>query len=251
MKTTATATLVFYLLGSWRCCAELAVHKDDSSGQIDKLGKRKRSSLRKMTESANPRTRLSRVFVEYTSQEARDHIATLSERVFKSVSTDDYLVVSLNKTLVPKLLQRDDITSIESDYLFYEQGFKDNEVNADDPSTRMLFQKTPYGISMVQADQVDVGKSPVGVCIADTGALAVHPDLPRDIMAGSSRKGSIDGSFLSWNVDRRGHGTHVAGMCTMTHRKCKLTRTLQLTSIFLYSKQVQSVPAIMALVCEE
>ncbi|MCG9695883.1 S8 family peptidase [Shewanella sp. Isolate11] len=63
---------------------------------------------------------------------------------------------------------------------------------------------TPYGLPMVQADQLEFmgGKK---VCIMDTGYYLGHPDLPQ---------GDVDGTDEgagSWYQDGNGHGTHVAG----------------------------------------
>ena len=68
-------------------------------------------------------------------------------------------------------------------------------------------QVTPYGISMVQADQVTDGDpSDVTVCIIDSGLNGGHEDLQSSNVSTSSDSGT--GNPL---VDLCGHGTHVAG----------------------------------------
>lgn len=68
-------------------------------------------------------------------------------------------------------------------------------------------QVVPYGISMVQADQI-VGANPSNrkVCIIDSGYYLGHEDLPQ-----ANVSGSADGGAGAWSQDGFGHGTHVAG----------------------------------------
>ena len=65
-------------------------------------------------------------------------------------------------------------------------------------------EMTPYGIQMVQADQVSGGSSMPKVCIIDSGYKYGHEDLPTAGVSGYN-------GTLAWNEDGDGHGTHVAG----------------------------------------
>ncbi|GAB2923559.1 S8 family serine peptidase [Rheinheimera gaetbuli] len=70
-----------------------------------------------------------------------------------------------------------------------------------------LAQTTPYGITMVQANQVsDSSAGNTKVCVIDTGWAAGHEDLQNSGVTGFSFSG-----HGSWNTDGNGHGTHVAG----------------------------------------
>ncbi len=75
----------------------------------------------------------------------------------------------------------------------------------EDPKRYPLAQTTPYGIPMVQADQLTV---PAGgnvlACIIDSGYDAGHEDLP-------SATGTPTSGSGIWNRDGLQHGTHVAG----------------------------------------
>jgi len=68
-------------------------------------------------------------------------------------------------------------------------------------------QVVPYGIPLVQADQVKGAGSwqPV-VCIIDSGIDGKHEDLKKLTMTGKNFTTSG-----KWNTDENGHGTHVAG----------------------------------------
>ena len=156
-------------------------------------------------------SKTTRVIVEYANDAARDHATGLSKRVYHHSKTQMFVAVEIETSLVPELEARQGINAIHSDGLFYAQGYLEEEVSLPDHNDRLLFQTTPYGISMVQADQVDVGQSPVRVCIPDTGALRKHPDLPEKLMRGANRYSSISGDELRWRRDVRGHGTHTAG----------------------------------------
>jgi len=68
-------------------------------------------------------------------------------------------------------------------------------------------QVVPYGIPMVQADQVsDASAGNRTLCIVDSGIDGAHPDLQGITMTGQNFSGSG-----SWNTDENSHGTHVAG----------------------------------------
>jgi subtilisin family serine protease len=70
-----------------------------------------------------------------------------------------------------------------------------------------MAQATPYGIGMVQADQVwPTGVTGNGrkVCIIDSGLYLAHEDH-----AGTTK--SVTGYPAGWNTDKCHHGTHVAG----------------------------------------
>ena len=68
-------------------------------------------------------------------------------------------------------------------------------------------QVTPYGISMVQADQVsDSATGNRTLCIVDSGIDGAHEDHQGNILDGTNLSGSGE-----WNTDEAHHGTHVAG----------------------------------------
>ncbi|MFY8275384.1 S8 family peptidase [Pseudoalteromonas sp. SSDWG2] len=62
----------------------------------------------------------------------------------------------------------------------------------------------PYGVSMVQADQLNY-MGGIKVCVVDTGYDLGHPELPQSTVTGD------DEGAGPWYQDGHGHGTHVAG----------------------------------------
>ena len=70
-----------------------------------------------------------------------------------------------------------------------------------------LAQTVPYGIPMVQADQLsDAATSNMTVCIIDSGYELAHEDL-----SGNQVSGTNDPGTGNWYTDENSHGTHVAG----------------------------------------
>ncbi|MBT1445384.1 S8 family serine peptidase [Shewanella sp. JM162201] len=70
-----------------------------------------------------------------------------------------------------------------------------------------MAQQVPYGIPMVQADQVsDSATSNMTVCIIDSGYELAHEDL-----SGNQVSGTNDAGTGNWFTDENHHGTHVAG----------------------------------------
>lgn len=79
-----------------------------------------------------------------------------------------------------------------------------------DPKRFLSAESTPYGITMVQAQQLsDAGSVNQKVCIMDTGYMLSHADLPNSGITGDDGYGSNDTG--NWYNDGNGHGTHVAG----------------------------------------
>lgn len=79
----------------------------------------------------------------------------------------------------------------------------------EDPKRELSAQTTPYGIPMVQADQVAFDLAGAGackVCIIDSGYYAAHEDLQDSNVSYTTDSGTGDPSR-----DLCGHGTHVAG----------------------------------------
>lgn len=79
-----------------------------------------------------------------------------------------------------------------------------------DPRRYTMAQSTPYGIPMVQADQLSQNNlSARKVCVIDTGYNLGHPDLPdqNNGVTGQANNSQVG----NWFNDGNGHGTHVAG----------------------------------------
>ena len=105
-------------------------------------------------------------------------------------------------------------TDIEASFDFPVQAFGNvrgtSSVSSTRTRTRDLNEVTPWGLQMIKADQLAMGPNKIKICIADTGIALGHPDFD------SSRITGVDGDRFwgepwKWNLDKSGHGTHVAG----------------------------------------
>lgn len=82
------------------------------------------------------------------------------------------------------------------------------EFAEEDVKRYPMAESLPFGIPMVQADQVsDVLAGNQTVCIIDSGYGLSHEDLSGNNVAGSNDPGT---GF--WYTDENSHGTHVAGI---------------------------------------
>ncbi|WP_338052621.1 S8 family serine peptidase [Pseudoalteromonas rhizosphaerae] len=113
--------------------------------------------------------------------------------VLQSLPDINAMAVVLTADQKARLLQSSDVASIEVD-----------------PKRYLMAESTPYGITMVQAQQLsDNLTGSQKVCIMDTGYTLNHPDLPNTGVTGSDGYGANDTG--NWYNDGNGHGTHVAG----------------------------------------
>ncbi|MEN3160236.1 S8 family serine peptidase [Alkalimonas sp. NCh-2] len=110
-------------------------------------------------------------------------------------------VAKLNQYQLQELAKHPTVEYIEQDHKRYI-----DDVKSLDTITAMS-QTTPYGITMVQANQVsDANATTMKVCVIDSGYQLSHPDLPSAGVTGSTFSG-----HGAWSTDGSGHGTHVAG----------------------------------------
>ena len=113
--------------------------------------------------------------------------------VLQSLPNINAMAVVLTPEQKARLLQSNDVASIEVD-----------------PKRYLMAESTPYGITMVQAQQLsDNLTGNQKVCIMDTGYMLDHPDLPNTGITGNDGYGANNTG--NWYNDGNGHGTHVAG----------------------------------------
>ncbi|HYD78641.1 MAG TPA: S8 family serine peptidase [Paucimonas sp.] len=94
---------------------------------------------------------------------------------------------------------------------YVEEDVKRYPFATETPSTGSPYlsgQLVPYGIPMVQADQLsDINAGNRKVCIIDSGYDRAHEDLGK----GTNVTGEYDTGTGWWYTDENHHGTHVAG----------------------------------------
>lgn len=131
----------------------------------------------------------------------RAAVAQGGGRVVHDLGAIDAMVVDLPAAAAAALARNKQVDFVESPVLRRPLG---NRSAASLPGTP---QVAPYGIAMVQADQVsDAQAGNRTLCIVDSGIDATHEDLSSLPMSGENFTKSG-----AWNTDENSHGTHVAG----------------------------------------
>ncbi len=151
-----------------------------------------------------------RVIVAYkpgAEASARAAIAAAGGRVVVDLSDDNALSVELPARALAALQRHAAVDFVEDDPVRYAFGpFGARPGRRVTPAAGGT-QTTPYGISMVQADQVsDSLASDRKLCIIDSGIDRAHEDLNGITVDGVNLTTSGD-----WFTDENSHGTHVAG----------------------------------------
>lgn len=171
----------------------------------------------------NPYDDKTHLVVKWTTEDGHNAVLNMEEvTVLHDFTEDFYVAVEVDNDnvglVLEKLVLDPGIENVQEDTMLVEQGTLDAVLSDADvrnlrsgTGRNLATETIPYGIKMVQADQLSVGGNRVTVCIVDTGIKSGHPDLNPSKISGADRRSNTDGSYLSWNGDVRGHGTHIAG----------------------------------------
>jgi serine protease len=161
---------------------------------------------------------LDRFIVRFKNGQGKSFAQTAAKKVHANLGPQNAIAVTLSSEALEGLQNNPNIEYVEQDYRRYPtmmRGYDSNDLfkqhrshkETRDENHRKLIETVPYGIPMVQADQVSYDSSnPRTVCIIDTGYDLSHEDLPSTNVDGYS----VDANF-TWKQDGYGHGTHVAG----------------------------------------
>ena len=136
--------------------------------------------------------------------EARAAVTRAAGRVALELPEHDAVAIELPAAALAGLSRNPNIDYIEQDVPRYPLALATPSTGA--PSYA-LGQLVPYGIKMVQADQLS--DSMAGnrmVCIIDSGYNLAHEDLSANNVTGTNDSGTG-----LWSTDENHHGTHVAG----------------------------------------
>mgnify|MGYP000141180498 FL=1 len=155
---------------------------------------------------ADTDTDTTRVIVKFKKgQKAvlKSLVAGLKGKVKHEIFNDDAMAIEVPRGLLKNLENNPNVEYIEEDAKRYPLALTS-------PSTGTPYttgQLVPYGIKMVQADQLsDSLAANRKVCIIDSGIDRNHEDL-----SGNNLTGEYDAGTGWWYTDENHHGTHVAG----------------------------------------
>ena len=124
---------------------------------------------------------------------AKSEVRKAGGAIKKELKKQKMVAATMSKSALNKLRNNPNVESIEVDVL-----------------RKPMAQTTPYGYTMVQANQFSQSDTTARkVCIIDTGYNLGHPDLPgtNDGVTGQANNSAVG----NWYNDGNGHGTHVAG----------------------------------------
>ena len=129
----------------------------------------------------------------FDAMAAKNILKQAGAKPHKVLSKQKMVAASMSKAALNRLRNNPNVESV-----------------TEDPKRRLMAQTSPYGISMVQANQFAQSDTAARkVCIIDTGFNLGHPDLP-DSNNGVTGQGN-NSAVGNWYNDGNGHGTHVAG----------------------------------------
>lgn len=149
--------------------------------------------------SPSPDNRFYVEFRQFSAPAAVAAVQASGGRVLHRFPELNALAVQLPENAYRALSNNPNVLVIEADPRRYKYSFTDTTTNGE---------TVPYGIPMVQADQLTGGNhASRKVCIIDSGYYKGHTDLPSTTNVTASPDSGTGDPF----VDGDGHGTHVAG----------------------------------------
>ncbi|HEX4508612.1 MAG TPA: S8 family serine peptidase [Burkholderiaceae bacterium] len=157
----------------------------------------------------------ARFIVEFKpgmAAQAREALAAAGGRVKLEMFDGEAVAAELPRHLVAALRQSAAVFRVEEDAKRYLMSM--GEAEADGGGYKPG-QDIPYGIQMVQADQLsDANADNRMICIIDSGYSRDHEDL-----SGNDVDGEFDSGTGNWYEDGLGHGTHVGGTISAINNK--------------------------------
>lgn len=163
--------------------------EDSVSSSSDEYGDVTTNKKNKKNKKAKKRLK-KRAF---NMDSARAELRKVNGKIKKELKKQRMVAARLNKAALNELRNNPNVESIEIDAI-----------------RKPMAQTTPYGYTMVQANQFGQSDTTARkVCVIDTGYNLGHPDLPgiNDGVTGQANNSAVG----NWYNDGNGHGTHVAG----------------------------------------
>jgi subtilisin family serine protease len=153
--------------------------------------------------AANDTTRVIVSFKPGTAGQVKSLVAAARGQVQHEIFGMDAMAIEVPTRALQGLARNPNVEYVEEDVKRYPLAL----TTPSDGTPYATGQLVPYGIAMVQADQLpDTNAGNRKVCIIDSGYDAAHEDLSGNVVAGEYDRGTG-----WWYTDENHHGTHVAG----------------------------------------
>ena len=164
------------------------------------------ASTRNLRRHLNERELLegTRIFARYAGPRGHRLAKRCARKIIRDRDDDDVIIFEGNGLCMEQLQRDMDIIDADFDNKVFPLG------SSGDASSRVLEEIMPWGLEMIQADQLEVGDNEVTVCIVDSGIARDHPDFDSSMITGNDTVGIF--WKWKWDTDVSGHGTHVAGI---------------------------------------
>lgn len=164
---------------------------------------------------------------------ARAAAAAAGGRVVVDLDDVDAFAVELPRRALAALKRSKHVDYIEEDSPRYAYGLAGAQAAAA-VSAAAAPQTVPYGITMVQANQIsDSLASTRLLCIIDSGYDIAHEDLSANMVTGKNLTTSG-----AWSTDEAHHGTHVAGTIAAINNSLGVVGVMPNKQIKLYIAKV-------------
>jgi subtilisin family serine protease len=153
--------------------------------------------------AANDTTRVIVSFKPGTAGQVKSLVAAARGQVQHEIFGMDAMAIEVPTRALQGLARNPNVEYVEEDVKRYPLAL----TTPSDGTPYATGQLVPYGIAMVQADQLpDTHAANRKVCIIDSGYDRAHEDLSGNTVAGEYDRGTG-----WWYTDENHHGTHVAG----------------------------------------
>lgn len=167
--------------------------------------------------NAPPEIEGTRLMVEYGSEAAHELAKSCAMQVLQDYK-DDKVIIFHGNGLCKKKLEdmaaegdADTKVAFDSQLTLHRVGGT-RLLNKEQVLARSLQDAVPWGVEMIELDDVTLGTAEnVTICVVDSGLAVNHPEFGG---AANSRISGNDaqrfwGEAWSWRQDGNGHGTHV------------------------------------------
>ena len=145
----------------------------------------------------------TRIWARVKGIRGRRRARKCAQRILHENENDEFMVFEGSELCLEQLQRDPDVLEVDID----------NQVHALGEITdkhRTLDEIIPWGLEMIQADQLETGDNEITICIVDSGISFGHPEFNATMINGTDNE-LFWGPVWNWDKDVSGHGTHVAG----------------------------------------